>query len=189
MDVEEFWALVDSACAEVDALDPGFGDRPEAVERACEERLAGLTPDEIVQFSLRLWQLREAAYRYDLWAAAFLIEGWWSDDAFMDFRDGLVSLGRHWYEGALADPDSLAGHPAVRAGGDVLIGNEDFVHVAHRAHHRLTGETEGLEKALEDSPESGPLRAVGDPAGTRWDVTDDGEVRRRLPRLASIFLD
>ncbi|MEU9734916.1 DUF4240 domain-containing protein [Streptomyces sp. NPDC048002] len=189
MDVEEFWALLDQACAEVDALGPDFAERSEAIERACEARLVSRTPAEIVQFSLRQWQLRDDAYRHDLWAAAYLIEGWWSDDAFMDFRDGLISLGRHWYEQALADPDSLAGHPAVRGGGDVLIGNEDFSRVAHRAHHRLTGEPDGLDRALESSPEAGPLGVVTEPAGTRWDVADHAELRRRLPRLAGIFLD
>ncbi|MFF2349746.1 DUF4240 domain-containing protein [Kitasatospora sp. NPDC058115] len=189
MDAEEFWALVDGACAEVDALEPDFDERCAAVERACEERLVRRTPAEIVRFSLRQWQLRDHAYRYDLWAAAFLIEGWWSDDGFMDFRDGLISLGRDWYERALADPDSLADHPAVRGGGDVLIGNEDFNRVAHRAHQRLTGEPDGLDEALEASPEAGPLRVVTEPAGARWDVADDGEMRRRLPRLAAIFLD
>ncbi|MGX2997462.1 DUF4240 domain-containing protein [Streptomyces sp. JNUCC 64] len=189
MDVEEFWALIDGACAEVDALELDSDDRREAMERACEERLVSRTPAEIVQFSLRQWQLRDHAYRYDLWAAAFLIEGWWSDDGFMDFRDGLVSFGRYWYERALADPDSLADHPAVRDGGDVLIGNEDFSRVAHRAHQRLTGEPDGLDEALEASPEAGPLGAITEPTGIRWDVTDEDETRRRLPRLAGIFLD
>ncbi|GAA3206775.1 hypothetical protein GCM10010486_91670 [Nonomuraea roseoviolacea subsp. carminata] len=189
MDVEEFWALMDEACAEVDALDLDFDDRRDAIGRACEERLVSRTPAEIVQFSLRQWQLRDHAYRYELWAAAFLIEGWWSDDGFMDFREGLISLGRHWYERALADPDSLADHPAVRDGGDVLIGNEDFNRVAHRAYRRLTGEPDGLDEALAASPEARPLRAMTEPAGVRWDVADGDEMRRRLPRLAGIFLD
>ncbi|MDP9869049.1 hypothetical protein J2S55_008315 [Streptosporangium brasiliense] len=189
MDVEEFWALIDEACAEVDALELDFDDRRDAIERACEERLVSRTPAEIVQFSLRQWQLRDHAYRYELWAAAFLIEGWWSDDGFMDFREGLISLGRHWYERALADPDSLADHPGVQDGGDVLIGNEDFNQVAHRAYQRLTGEPDGLNEALEASPEAGPLSAMTEPAGVRWDVADGDEMRRRLPRLAGIFLD
>lgn len=61
MDVEEFWALIDDACAEVDALGLEFSRRPEAIERACEERLVRRTPAEIVQFSLRQWQLRDRA--------------------------------------------------------------------------------------------------------------------------------
>ncbi|MCX4679834.1 DUF4240 domain-containing protein [Streptomyces sp. NBC_01433] len=189
MDVEEFWALIGEACAEVDALELDFDDRRDAFGHACEEQLVNRTPAEIIQFSLRQWQLRDHAYRYDLWAAAFLIEGWWSDDAFMDFRDGLISLGRHWYERALADPDSLADHPAVRDGGDVLIGNEDFSQVAHRAYQRLTDESDGLNEALEASPEAGPLSAMTEPAGARWDVADDNEMRRRLPSLAGIYLD
>lgn len=107
----------------------------------------------------------------------------------MDFRDGLISLGRHRYEHALADPDSLADRPTGGDGEDALIGNEDFSHVAHRAYQRLTGEPDGLSEALEASPEAGPLSAMTEPAGTRWDVADDDEMRRHLPRLAGIFLD
>jgi hypothetical protein len=33
------------------------------------------TPAEIVRFSVRQWHLRDHTYRYDLWAAAHLIEG------------------------------------------------------------------------------------------------------------------
>ncbi|MER6671597.1 DUF4240 domain-containing protein [Streptomyces sp. NPDC000983] len=189
MEVEEFWALLDQACAEVDAQRPSHVERSDAIVRACEERLVSRTPAEIVQFALRHWQLRDQAYRYDLWAAAYLIEGWWSDDGFMDFRDGLISFGRHWYERALADPDSLAEHPAVRGGGDVLIGNEDFARVAHRAHQRLTGEPDGLDEALESAPEAGPLSTITEPTGPRWDVADTDETRRRLPGLAALFLD
>jgi hypothetical protein len=53
----------------------GFGDRPAAIERACEKRLVRRTPAEIVRFSVRQWHLRDHTYRYDLWAAAHLIEG------------------------------------------------------------------------------------------------------------------
>ncbi|MFF6782570.1 hypothetical protein [Streptomyces sp. NPDC012510] len=53
LDAEEFWALVDEACAEVDALGLDFDDRRAAIERACEEGLVRRTPAEIVEFSLR----------------------------------------------------------------------------------------------------------------------------------------
>ncbi|MFD6293827.1 DUF4240 domain-containing protein [Streptomyces sp. NPDC060235] len=52
-------------------------------------------------------------------AAAYLIGGGCSNDSFMDFRAGLIALGRDWYEKATADPDSLADHPAVIAAAAV----------------------------------------------------------------------
>ncbi|MFC5661625.1 hypothetical protein ACFP3U_01365 [Kitasatospora misakiensis] len=55
------------------------------------------------------------------------------------------------------------------------------------AANPATGEPDGLNEALDASPEADPLRAVVKPAGTRWDVADDDEMRRRLPRLAGIL--
>ena len=46
--------------------------------------------------------------------AAFLIHNGCGDDSFTDFCAGVVGLGRDWYDRALADPDNLAGHPAVQ---------------------------------------------------------------------------
>lgn len=42
----------------------------------------------------------------------------------------------------------------------MLIGNQDFNQVAHRAYQRLTGEQDGLDEAPETSPEAGPLSAL-----------------------------
>lgn len=189
MDVDEFWMLVDDACAEIDATVSDFDERYDAVVRACENRLVTRTPEEIVEFAIRQWQLRDQAYQWRLWGAAYLIEGGCSDDAFMDFREGVISLGREWYERVLADPDTLADHPAVMGGGDVLIGNEDFGYIANNAYERRTGERDGLNVALDAAAEAEPLRAIVQPAGERWDFDDDHETRRRLPRLSAIFLD
>ncbi|WP_078992878.1 DUF4240 domain-containing protein [Streptomyces sp. MMG1121] len=38
-------------------------------------------------------QLHAASFRWDAWAAGYLIGGSCSDDAFMDFRAGLVARG------------------------------------------------------------------------------------------------
>ncbi|WP_412769018.1 DUF4240 domain-containing protein [Micromonospora zamorensis] len=49
-----------------------------------------------------------------MWAAAYLIGGGCSDDSFIDFRAGVIALGREWYERVLVSPDGLADQPAVR---------------------------------------------------------------------------
>ena len=48
------------------------------------------------------------AYTWDLWGAAYLINGGCSDDGFAYFRSWLISRGRAAYEEAVRDPDSLA---------------------------------------------------------------------------------
>lgn len=187
MSVDEFWALINDACAEVDPSVTDFDGRFSAIVQACEDRLSTREPDQIVEFALRQWHMRDQADLWNLRAAAYVIEGWSSDDGFMDFRQGLIALGQVWYERALADPDSLADHPFVRGGGDVLVGNEDFSGVAHRAHERVTGEDDGLNEALDAAPETVGLRAPTEPRGERWH--SDEEARRRVPRLAAIFAD
>lgn len=65
------------------------------------------TPPVIIAFQKRLWQLINLAHTSDLWAAAFVINGGCSDDAFMDFKHWLVSIGKSGYYNALKNPDGL----------------------------------------------------------------------------------
>ncbi|WP_460806492.1 DUF4240 domain-containing protein [Micromonospora zhanjiangensis] len=101
MNSEEFWALVESARA-------GIDDRPddggEAIAEALTERLVATSPTDILDFEERFDRLQDALYRWDVWAAAYLISGGCSDDSFMDFRAGVIALGRDWYERVLASP-------------------------------------------------------------------------------------
>ena len=53
-----------------------------------------------------------------MWAAAYLTGGACSDDAFIDFRAGIIAQGHGWHEKLAASPDILADHPAV-------VGNTD----------------------------------------------------------------
>src|SRR5688500_17028973 len=105
VDHEQFWQLVEAARAQV-------GDTmqwAEAVADALVDRLVELSPEEIVAFGLRFDVLQDEAYRWDLWSAAYLINGGASDDGFEYFRGWLLAQGRQVWEAALADPDSLAG--------------------------------------------------------------------------------
>jgi hypothetical protein len=72
-----------------------------------------------------------------------LIEGYISDDSFMDFRDGLILLGREAIEAAIADPDSLAEHCRPPGAKEKLIARgvasrsrSSRSHLASRMHGR-----------------------------------------------------
>ncbi|GCD98637.1 DUF4240 domain-containing protein [Embleya hyalina] len=180
MDMDDFWALVEAARA---------ADGPYAP--ALVDILAAHPPERILDYDDRFHEARDALYRWDLWAAAHLIGGGCSDDAFMDFRAGLIALGREAYEDASRDPDGLAGLPVVlaeaRAGGDEAIFDEDANYCAMGAFERLTGDEEAFDRAWALRP---PTRAGGVgpyPAGEDFDFDDDAEMRRRLPRLAALF--
>ena len=81
------------------------------MDRKCEllrDRLAGFSKEEVTAFSDHFDQAWGDAYTWELWGAAYVIQGGCSDDSFSDFRATLISLGREVYSKALADPESLA---------------------------------------------------------------------------------
>ncbi|HHQ6600568.1 TPA: DUF4240 domain-containing protein [Serratia fonticola] len=76
--------------------------------QALDSALRQLSPEELIAFKKRFTELHNQAYRWDLWAAAYIMGGGCSDDGFMDFRDWLISRGQSVYEAALINPDTLA---------------------------------------------------------------------------------
>jgi hypothetical protein len=183
MDTEAFWRVVDAA---------KDSDKPLAV--AVVDHLSALPAEEILDFEYRFSRLRDAVYRWDVWAAAFLIGGGCSDDRFSDFTAGLVALGREWYERAAACPDTLAEHPAVHtaaaAGDQDVIFDEELNFVAPRAYERLSGDADAFWEAWEayadarTSTEEEDNESMGEP----FDFGDAQQMRRRLPRLAALHL-
>src|SRR5262245_57201855 len=81
---------------------------PEEHADRLTKRLSKLPEAEIGGFIQRWDEASVDAYRWDLWGAAYLINGGCSDDGFQYFRWWLLLQGRAAYEAALADPDSLA---------------------------------------------------------------------------------
>src|SRR5262249_43197 len=84
------------------------GDDSYAQARLLARSLSSLSVEEIFAFEAIFNRLHAAAYRADLWGAAYLVNGGCSDDGFDYFRAGLIALGRSAYEAALTNPDLLA---------------------------------------------------------------------------------
>ena len=95
MDTEAFWRVLDAA-----------KDSDKPLDVAIVDHLSASPAEEILAFEHRFSRLRDAVYRRDVWAAAYLIGGGCSDDRFSDFTAGLGALGREWYEQAAACPDA-----------------------------------------------------------------------------------
>jgi hypothetical protein len=133
-----------------------------------EHELRALGDAELVAVEAAFCAAMQRAYDHGLWGAAYLIHGGCSDDAFWDFRAGLVALGRKVYESALRDPDSLA---AIADIEDATLA-EGFQYVPGKLL-----EERGLESA-------GAGHSVGDPTGTPW---DEDALPARYPRLAARF--
>ncbi|MFD5033989.1 DUF4240 domain-containing protein [Streptomyces sp. NPDC058405] len=185
MDTSEFWTIIEAARS-ADGPDRPF------VEALVDE-LAALTKDGILRYQERFDEVHDAVYRWDVWAAAYLIGGGCSDDSFMDFRAGLIALGRDWYEKAAACPDSLAEHPAViaatEAHRDEALFYEEVNYAASEAFKRITGDGEDFYEAWDEyraSRDSSEQDSEG--MGEDFDFDDLDEMRRRLPRLAALYL-
>jgi len=156
MNIDKFWNLIDKG---------KNSKKPEAI---LKKELKKLSKEEIIAFQQHLDILFHNAYRWDLWAAAYIMRGGCSDDAFKDFRYGLISKGKELYEAALKNPDSLSDYDIKED-----ICNELFAYVALEVYEDKTGE----EMPRLDFEEQKT------PSGEAWDFDDEEENKKRLPKL------
>jgi hypothetical protein len=158
MNADEFWKFIDSA-------KQNAGPDTDARPGALQSLLASLTAEELQSFQNHYDQQIRISYRWDLWAAAYIINGGCSDDGFRYFRDWLISEGRSTFERALQNPDSLADLPHVDP-ADL----ESFGYVALELY-----EKNGTAELDRDFSTEG-----AEPAGTPW---NEEEVGSLLPQL------
>jgi hypothetical protein len=169
VDRDGFWEVVEAARARADGVCE--------VAEALVELLQGQPLAELVAFrQVQDELLDREAHRWDLWAAAYVINGGASEDGFEYFLGWLMARGRGRWEATLADPDSLA-DVVDRNAGDLDC--EEMLYVAPRAAE----EEEAFWAALPDRGEHLPP----EPAGEHFDFGDQVRIRRLLPRLAAIF--
>ena len=162
MNVDSFWKLNE-------------GLRPGNAEDQLRERLAALSQEEVVAYQEHFDRAFGLAYQWNLWAAAYVIEGGCSDDGFTDFRYGLISRGRSVFEGSIADPDSLV--DVVNDTDSGSIGHESFGYVARELYESKTN------KEMPRNDISHPT----DPRGDEWDFDDEELCKQNLPKLWAKF--
>ncbi|GIJ25736.1 hypothetical protein Vqi01_08980 [Micromonospora qiuiae] len=173
MRTDDFWQLIERARA--------GGGEPGAVAARAVALLAAREPEEIVGYARHQQRVLAASYRVDLWGAAYLINGGASDDGFEYFRGWLMTQGRAVFARAVAEPDSLAELPRVRAAS--LSGEEfecaDMLAVPWDAYRRTTATDLPVDRPASPEPDLNDF----------WDFDDPDEARRRLPRLAALFVE
>ena len=174
MRTDDFWAVIGRATADRPAT-PG-----EVAKRAAAD-LATHDPEEIVAWARHLDKVMVASGTQDLWAAAYLINGGCSDEGFDNFRGWLIAHGREAVARSVKSPDSLADMPAVQAAADngAVFEAEEVLSIAADAYQQAT-DTE--------LPPGDPVVTRPD-AADLWDFDNEDEMRRRLPRLSSLFLE
>ncbi|MFE4976135.1 DUF4240 domain-containing protein [Kitasatospora sp. NPDC056651] len=176
MDTQQFWNLIEEARAQVPAPDNG-----DAVARRAATLLALRPTEEIVAAQQILWNLMAESYKAPLWGAAYMINGGCSDDLFDYFRGWLITQGRATFESVIADPDRLAGLPAVRsfAADGIDIECEETLSIAWDAYQEVTG------KELPDGAFTIQYPALDPNWG--FDFADGDQLSRRLPCLAALY--
>ena len=162
LDDDRFWAFIAAAR---DAAGDDVDDRVGGLEQV----LLTQHPDDVAAFQRKYDELLARACRWDLWGAAYLINGGCSDDGFRYFRDWLISEGEAVFEAALADADSLAD---VAQDGEFEL--ESFGYVAAEVYEQMT-----------DAPL--PRGSVTDPASPIGQEWDEDDLPALFPRLARRF--
>lgn len=99
-------------------------------------------PGLLVDFQRVLEDRANDAYRWDLWAVAYIVNGGCSDDGFYYFRGWLIAQGRDYFETALADPERAAD----RIEPDDIAECEEIYAIAPRIYEAKTGRDDFFEQ-------------------------------------------
>ncbi len=170
MTEDQFWQIIQRS---FDACD---GDLDEQAETLAGE-LEPLSVEEIESFDQHFSQFSRQAYTWDLWGAAYIINGGCSDDGFQYFRWWLISRGRDCFFRALNVSDSLVEYP-----GDLVAQGTDFEDIAYVAD-RVCKEKSG-DFCVHDVPPP-----PSEPAGDPWPQDDEETFRVRWPKLFARILE
>src|SRR5262245_65925618 len=100
VDKNRFWEIVSASRVK-------SGGQMERQLEALREILTHLSLEEIIDYQKHFYECMDQSYTWDLWGAAFIIQGGCSDDDFMDFRSWLISMGKDIFEASLKNVESL----------------------------------------------------------------------------------
>jgi len=164
MTKDEFWALIEDSRRSTEDLD-------EQVE-TLQLLLEGHSEQDILDFDRHFHDALDAAYHWDIWAAAYIINSGCSDDGFDYFMGWLIAQGRKYYEATLADPNQAG----VRVEPGDFAECESIWYAAPGAYEKLTGKKDFYERRGER-----PQRAL---QGEEW---DEETVYDLFPKLAKKF--
>jgi Protein of unknown function (DUF4240) len=170
MDLDAFWRIVDDARSKA-TDDEGFLRRIEA-------RLRTLGPEELIAFESQFEKIHTGSCSWNLWGAAYLMNGGCSDDGFDYFRAWLMAQGRGTFEKAIEDADSLAELADPEGGKSPRYRElETFMYLAREIYEGKTGE---------EMPESDAVFLEGVDKldfDVRWNFDDATEMKKRYPKL------
>lgn len=159
MNKTEFWKIIDQS------YQTSKGKQDNQLV-ALSASLSGLSESNLIKFDDIYRDQLDKSYHWDLWAAAFIINGGCSDDGFDYFRDWLISLGRDTFEAALKDPQTL-----ISFATPYETEFEEFRYVMEEAYE---------EKFSKQLP-FGNRKYSTEPKGVAW---DEEELDEKFPQLS-----
>lgn len=166
MDRSTFWQIIDDARGSAGSIDEIAG--------AVSERLAASAPDEIIAFDQHRLDLMRDAYRWDLWAVAYIVNGGCSDDGFDYFCAWLLAQGRERWDQAMASPESIGAW--LEPGLDEAEA-EELLYAAGTAYEERTGSDLPVGRLNYSRP--------SEPVGSSW---TDEDLPTLYPELCRTFL-
>ncbi len=128
---DRWWNLIERARKAADDGD----EQADALITLLQE----LSSDEILAFDRFLRERIRDAFRNDLWAVAYIMNGGCSDDGFDYFIGWLIFKGKKHYEAALANPEDAAKGVSP---DDEPFENEAVYYAPSRAWAAKTGKPE-----------------------------------------------
>lgn len=167
MGEDKFWEII-----QLSAADDPQDQLDNLVDQLCE-----MTPDEIFGFDYQMDKHLEASYNPELWAAAYIVCGGCSDDAFDYFRAWLISKGRDVYENALENPDSLIDVFKEMDESD-FPENEEILYATLDAYEEATGKDDFYE-VLETFEDNFQIFEIE----LNWDEDDPKTLEAICPKL------
>ena len=165
----EFWQRIDQTRT----------DDPYEHSDSLAARLTELPIDEILSFGAHWRTMHIRAYSWNLWGAAYLINGGCSDDGFEYFCDWLILQGEAIFKAALNDPDSLA---------EILDGEAELEaesYPAYDAYSAVTGKEDYINVFMANYPD---LKAMPE-LGPQIDFDDDVVMKQRYPKLFAAYVE
>lgn len=164
MNENEFWSIIERAIKV-------SGNDPEEKEEALTNEINKLTPSEIFEFAKLFDEKDSKAYNWNLWGAAYIINGGCSDDSFMDFRASLICMGKEIYEDAVNNPDTLANIEFNDPEEDLFF--EGYQYIAFTIYE---------DKSEEEMPDT-QVNHPENPEGDEWNEESEDDLRKICPKL------
>ena len=165
MNQETFWKTIQES-------KESSASKPETQHEKLTAILKTMNKDELLGFARNWYQCHQNAYRWDLWAVAYMVDGGCSDDSFMDFRSWLIGQGKEVYEAIMKDPNAIVNIPDSE-----LFFYEELGYVANEVYKEVTGEE------LPSFEEMG-VALTNDPIGEEW---DEDELEELYPEVCKRF--